>query len=88
MSTIKPFRGYLPPSEIAGKVSSPPYDVMSSDEARDMVQDNPSSFLRVIKPEIDFTLDNEPKGDTLHEHSSANLQRFMSPEKENSSSSA
>ena len=77
MAKIKPFQGYRPPSDMAGSVSSPPYDVMTSDEARDIVQENPYSFLRVIKPEIDFTPSNEPKGDTLHEHGSANLQRLI-----------
>jgi len=77
MAKIKPFQGYLPSSDMAGKISSPPYDVMSSDEARDMVQGNPNSFLRVIKPEIDFTSDNEPKGDSLHEHGFETLQRFI-----------
>ena len=38
MSNIKPFQGFRPPSDLACKVSSPPYDVMTSDEARDMVQ--------------------------------------------------
>ena len=54
MAKITPFQGYRPSSNMAGKVSSPPYDVMSSDEARSIVQDNPDSFLRVIKPEIDW----------------------------------
>ena len=66
MSTIKPFRGYLPPYDMAGKVSSPPYDVLSSDEARKMVQNNPDTFLRIIKPEIDFKPDSAPHGDSLH----------------------
>ena len=48
MSIIKPFQGFRPSSDMVAKVSSPPYDVMTSDEARDMVQDNPYSFLRVI----------------------------------------
>ena len=62
---------------MAGRVSSPPYDVISSSEARDMVQGNPHSFLRVIKPEIDFTPENELQGDSLHEHSSENLKTFI-----------
>ncbi len=78
MAVIKPFQGYRAPSDMAGSISSPPYDVMSSDEARNMVKGNPDSFLRVIKPEIDFTSDNEPKGDSLHEHGSENLQRYIS----------
>ena len=76
MATIKPFQGYRPPSDMASSVSSPPYEVMTSVEARDMVQGNPDSFLRVIKPEIDFTPENEPKGDSLHEHGAENLQRY------------
>ena len=78
MANIKPFRGYLPPFEIAGEVSSPPYDVMSSDEARDMVHGNPGSFLRVIKPEIDYTPGSEPQGDSLHQHAAENLRDFIS----------
>ena len=78
MAVIKPFQGYRSPSDMAGSVSSPPYDVMTSDEARNMVQGNPDSFLRVIKPEIDFTPENEPKGDSLHEHGAENLQRYIS----------
>ena len=77
MADIKPFHGYRPLPHLADKISSPPYDVISSDEARNIAQDNPSSFLRVIKPEIDFTPNNEPKGDALHEHGSENLQRFI-----------
>ena len=78
MAAIKPFQGFRPPSDVACSVSSPPYDVMTSDEARNMVQGNPYSFLRIIKPEIDFTPENEPKADALHEHGSENLHRFIS----------
>jgi uncharacterized protein (DUF1015 family) len=54
MSKIRPFRGVRPTPEIAGKVASLPYDVMSSDEARVMAEGNPLSFLHVTKPEIDL----------------------------------
>jgi uncharacterized protein (DUF1015 family) len=77
LAEIKPFKGYLPPSDIASKVSSPPYDVMSSDEARLMIQNNSQSFLRIIKPEIDFETGSEPKGDLLHKHGRDNLQKFI-----------
>ena len=77
MSTIKPFRGYLPTAEMAYKVSSPPYDVLSSAEAREMAQNNPDSFLRIIKPEIDFSPGDIPLDDSLHEYGSNNLQTFI-----------
>ena len=78
MAKIKLFQGYRPPPDIASTVSSLPYDVMTSEEARDIAQGNPYCFLRVIKPEIDFTSGNEPKGDALHEHGSKNLQTLIS----------
>jgi len=77
MALIKPFRGYRPPADLAHKITSPPYDVMTSDEARDMVQNNNDSFLRVIKPEIDFSPENEPKRDDLHNHAKHNLLDYI-----------
>ena len=77
MSVVKPFQGYLPPPEIAKKVSSPPYDTLSSDEAREMVQNNSDSFLRIIKPEIDYSPGKEPDSETLHHHAAENLHAFI-----------
>ena len=77
MSVIKPFQAYLPPPEIANKVSSPPYDTLSSDEAREMVKNNSDSFLRIIKPEIDYSPGVEPDSETLHHHAAENLQTFI-----------
>ncbi len=77
MAIIKPFRGYLPPADLAHKISSLPYDVMTSDEAREMVQNNKDSFLRIIKPEIDFDSGDEPSGDNLHNHGKRNLADFI-----------
>ena len=54
MAIIKPLKAIRPPQELAPIVSSLPYDVMNSDEAREMAKDNPNSFLRVIKAEINL----------------------------------
>ena len=77
MSVVKPFQGYLPPPDLAKKVSSPPYDVLSSSEAREMVQNNSDSFLRIIKPEIDYSPGKEPDSETLHHHAAENLHAFI-----------
>ena len=77
MEIIKPFRGYRPPADLAYKITSPPYDVMTSDEARKMVQNNNNSFLRIIKPEIDFISGEELLGDDLHNHGKNNLTEFI-----------
>ncbi len=54
MVRIKPFRGMRPVPENISKVASPPYDVLSSEEARERAKGNPLSFLHVVKPEIDL----------------------------------
>lgn len=61
MSLIKPFRGIRPAPGRAGEVAAPPYDVLSAEEARRIVQDGdarkPWSFLHVSKAEIDLPPD-------------------------------
>ena len=51
---IKPFRGIRPPKALAKQVSSRPYDVLNSDEARREAEGNPMSLYHIIKPEINF----------------------------------
>ena len=51
---IKPFRGIRPPKELVEQVSSRPYDVLNSDEARAEAAGNPKSLYHIIKPEINF----------------------------------
>jgi uncharacterized protein (DUF1015 family) len=54
MAVVKGFRAIRPTSELADKVAALPYDVMDSNEAREMVKGNPYSFLHVDKAEIDL----------------------------------
>ena len=54
MAVFKSFRAIRPKPEYAHKVAALPYDVMNSDEAREMVKDNPYSFLHVDKAEVDL----------------------------------
>ena len=54
MITVKPFKALRPSVELADKCAALPYDVMSSDEAREMVKGNPYSFLHIDKAEIDL----------------------------------
>ncbi|HCX61267.1 DUF1015 family protein [Sedimentibacter sp.] len=51
---IKAFNGIRPIPELADKIAALPYDVMNSQEARIIVNDNPYSFLHVDKAEIDL----------------------------------
>lgn len=54
MAVIRPFRAFRPTPDLAAKVAALPYDVMSSQEAREMAAGNPYSFLHVDKAEIDL----------------------------------
>src|SRR6185369_4614012 len=54
MANIKPFAALRPKPELASRICELPYDVMSSEEAREIAAGNPLSFLHVSKPEIDL----------------------------------
>ena len=54
MITVKPFNALRPTKELCDKCAALPYDVMSSSEAREMVKDNPYSFLRIDRAEINL----------------------------------
>jgi uncharacterized protein (DUF1015 family) len=54
MATLKPFAALRPRPELAGNICELPYDVVSSEEARQIAAGNPLSFLHVSKPEIDL----------------------------------
>ena len=54
MTLIAPFRAIVPTPAYAQAVAAPPYDVLSSAEARVRAAGNPLSFLHVSKPEIDL----------------------------------
>ena len=59
---IKPFKGIRPPKELVEKVSSRPYDVLNSEEARAEAMGNEMSLYHIIKPEINF-----PEGTDEHD---------------------
>jgi uncharacterized protein (DUF1015 family) len=61
VASLSPFRALRPPAALAARVASPPYDVVSTAEARALARGNPDSFLRVSRPEIDL-----PEGTDEH----------------------
>jgi uncharacterized protein (DUF1015 family) len=71
VSLIKPFRALRPAPDKAKEVSSVPYDVYYESEVRDFVENNPSSFLRVTRPEVDAS---DPDG---IENARRSLQNFI-----------
>ena len=58
---LRPFPGLRPAAQYAEQVAAPPYDVLSSEEARVLAAGKPWSFLHISKPEIDL-----PEGIDVH----------------------
>ena len=54
MAIIKAFKALRPVQDLASKIAALPYDVMNSEEAREMVKDNEYSFLHVDRAEINL----------------------------------
>ncbi len=77
MSVIKPFKGIRPKTEIAAKVASPPYDVLNSNEAREMAKENHYSFLHINKPEIDLPPETNLYSEEVYQKGAENLKRFI-----------
>jgi uncharacterized protein (DUF1015 family) len=71
VSLIKPFRAIRPTPEKAAQVACVPYDVIYESEARDLIRQNPYTFLRVTRPEAE-----DSDYESL-ENAKRNLQRFI-----------
>ncbi len=77
MAIVKPFKGFRPVNELAGKIASRPYDVLNSDEARVEADGNPLSFLHVVKPEIDLPQDTYLYSDEVYTKGKDNLKELI-----------
>ncbi len=77
MAVIKPFKGIRPPMELAAKIASRPYDVLSSEEAREEAAGNPYSLLHIIKPEIDLTPGIDVHSEPVYLKARENYQKFL-----------
>jgi len=77
MASIKPFAALRPKPELAGRICELPYDVMSSDEAREMAAGNPLSFLHVSKPEIDLPPGTDLYAPEVYAKGKENFQKLI-----------
>lgn len=77
MARIRPFAGVRPKKELAEKVAALPYDVMNSQEAREIAKDDPYSFLHVTKPEIDLDTTIDVHDDRVYAKAAENFKKFI-----------
>jgi uncharacterized protein (DUF1015 family) len=73
MAILRPFRALRPPPALAARVASPPYDVVSTREARALAAGNADSFLRVSRPEIDLPDGTDEHADLVYAQGALNL---------------
>jgi uncharacterized protein (DUF1015 family) len=77
MVTVHPFPGITPHPAHAPQVAALPYDVLTYQEACALVKNNPLSFLRVEKSEVDFGPEVSPVSTPVFEQAAANLARML-----------
>ncbi|MDR0507141.1 MAG: DUF1015 domain-containing protein [Dysgonamonadaceae bacterium] len=77
MAIIKPFKGIRPPKELVVDVASRPYDVLSSEEAREEAKGNEKSLYHIIKPEIDFPVGKDEHSSDVYEKAVENFNLFQ-----------
>ena len=77
MAIVRPFKAIRPAAQLADKVAALPYDVMNSQEARDMVVGNPYSFLHVDKAEIDLDPSVDLYDKQVYEKARDNLNKMI-----------
>jgi uncharacterized protein (DUF1015 family) len=77
MAKIKAFKGLRPVRDKVHLVASRPYDVLNTEEARKEATGNPISFLHVVKPEIDFPVDQDPYAPEIYLKGKENFEKLV-----------
>lgn len=76
MSLVVPLKILRPKEAFVSAVASPPYDVLSRDEALKMAAGNPISFLHVEKSEIDLSPGIDMTDERVYQTARNNLQNL------------
>ncbi|HWB20740.1 MAG TPA: DUF1015 family protein [Phycisphaerales bacterium] len=77
MLRINPFAALRPQSNRASQVACVPYDVINTEEARQLAEGLPDSFLHVIRSEIDLPQDTNPYDAKVYERAKRNLDDLV-----------
>jgi uncharacterized protein (DUF1015 family) len=73
---VKPFKGIRPPKNLVEQISSRPYDVLNSEEAREEANGNEKSLYHIIRPEIDFPLGTDEHDSVVYTKAAENFNAF------------
>jgi uncharacterized protein (DUF1015 family) len=78
MALLHPFRALRPAPQSAAEVAAVPYDVVNTEEARQLAEGHPLSFLRVSRAELGLPPDTDPHADVVYETARRNYQHLRS----------
>jgi len=76
MAIIEPFKPLRPLNQFASVVIAPPYDTVTIEEAQRIIWNNPLSFLKVLKPEVNVPFHSSSKKVIYNEARNA-LKEFI-----------
>ena len=77
MATVRPFKAFRPKADLAREIAAKPYDILSSEEAREEAKGQPLSFLHVGKPEIDLDPGIDLHDPKVYARGKENLQKLI-----------
>lgn len=77
MAIVRAFKAIRPDKKYADKVVSLPYDVMNREEAANMADGNPYSFLHICRSEIDMPEQDNPYETCVYERAKANIEQNL-----------
>ena len=77
MAVLRKFKALRPKKGLENRIASFPYDVLNSEEARELAKDNPYSFLHVVKPEIDLPAGTDLYSQEVYEKAKENFENFI-----------
>lgn len=77
MVQVHPFKAIRPAEDLAEQVAALPYDVVNSQEAKELANGNPYSYFHIDKAEIDLPVDVSPYDEKVYQKAADNLAAFL-----------
>ena len=77
MAVIRPFQGVRPAEGLASSIAALPYDVYDREEAREVVDKNPLSFLKIDRAETQFTPDTDMYSQPVYDRARDTLEEMI-----------
>lgn len=74
---IRAFQGLIPRVDLAAELASPPYDVLDTAEARQIIAAQPRSFLRAVRAEATLPEGTDAYSPAVYEQARRNFEQMQ-----------